>query len=90
LITTPPFGNFQMSANGWRILLDWVPFLIFIGLLLFFLKRVGFGKLQADYMARQIEYIDSMQRYCTDHLEETRKISDSLGRIAAALEQKKA
>ena len=71
-----------MSATTWKLVLDWVPFLIFIGLLVFFMARTGFGRKQSDYMA-------FMQKYCADHLEETRRIGDSLQRIAAALERSK-
>jgi hypothetical protein len=78
-----------MTSNGWRIVLDWVPFIVFLALMLYFLSKMGFGKRQADYMTRQTEYIASMQRYCDAHLDETRKISDSLRRIAQALEEKK-
>ena len=66
----------------WRIVLDWVPFVIFIGLMIFFMKK-GFGGKQAAYM-------DFMKDYCTNHLEETRKINANLARIAAAAESKAA
>ena len=70
-----------MDTHGlYRLLIDWVPFLIFLGLLIFFMARNGFGRKQSDYLAY-------MQKYCADHLEETRKISDSLQRIASALER---
>jgi hypothetical protein len=70
-----------VSANVLRYVLDWVPFLIFLGLLIFILRKTGFG-------SRQAEYIAFMQRYCSDHLDETRKIGDSLQRIANALENR--
>ena len=72
-------GDLHMSM---RYVLDWLPFLIFLGLFIYFMKKVGFGQRQADYMA-------FMRQYCTDHLEETRKIADSLQRIAVALEKTK-
>jgi hypothetical protein len=73
-----------MSGGTLRVVLDWVPFLIFLGLLFYFLyamrKSGGFG-------TRQAEYISFMKGYCSDHLEETRKINAALQRIADALEK---
>ena len=74
--------------NVWKYVIDWLPFLIFLGLLIFFMRKTGFGSRQAEYMAKHTEHIAYMQRYSENHLEETRKISESLRRIAAALEQK--
>ena len=71
--------------GNWRFLIDWIPVLILLGLMIFVLRRTGFGKRQADYMAKHTEYLAFMQRYCTDHLDETRRMRDSLHRIAVAL-----
>ncbi len=60
-------------------LLDWIPFLVFIGLLIYFMKKGPF-KRQADYM-------EFMRKYQTDNLEETRKLNANLERIASALEK---
>jgi ATP-dependent Zn protease len=65
-----------------QLFLDWVPFLIFIGLLIYFMKK-GIGGKQAAYM-------DFMKEYCMNHLEETREINTNLSRIADALDQSKA
>ena len=71
-----------------KYVLDWLPFLAFLGLLVFILRKTGFGSRQAEYMAKHTEHLAFTQRYLEGHLEETRKISDSLRRIAVALEQK--
>ncbi len=69
-----------MSSYYWRLLADWIPFLIFIALLIYFMKK-GIGGKQAQYM-------EFMKQYHTDYLAETRKIGASLDRIAAALEKR--
>jgi ATP-dependent Zn protease len=69
-----------MSQYYVRLFLDWVPFLIFIGLLIYFMKK-GIG-------GRQAKFMDSMAEYYSNHLEETRKINASLDRIASALEKR--
>ncbi len=61
--------------------LDWVPFLIFIGLLVYFMKKGPFK--------RQSEYMAFARQYYSDHLEETRKLNANLARIADALEKGK-
>ena len=75
-----------MSPYVWRLLTDWTPFVVFVGLLFYFMrsmqKKGGFG-------ARQIEYMAFMQKYRSEHLEETRRIGNALHRIADALERSK-
>jgi hypothetical protein len=63
-----------------RLLVDWVPFVVFVGLMIYFMRK-GIGGKQAQYM-------ESMERYYADHLEETRQIRADLARIAAALEKR--
>ncbi len=63
-----------------RLVLDWVPFIVFVGLLIYFAKK-GIGGKQAQYM-------ESSRQYQVEHLAETRKIAASLERIAARLEQR--
>jgi hypothetical protein len=80
-------SDWQMTPYLWKTLLDWVPFLIFIGLLVYVLRKMaskgGFG-------AQQIEYMTFVRKYCDEHLAETRRIGDALQRIAIALERSKA
>ena len=58
-----------------RYVFDWVPFLIFVGLLIFFLRRM---QPQANE-ARQ---------YRVEHMTEMRRQNELLERIARALEQR--
>ena len=69
-----------MSDQYWRLVADWLPFLIFIGLMIYFMKK-GIGGKQAQFM-------DVAKQYYADHLTETRKISAALERIATALEKR--
>jgi hypothetical protein len=85
IATGDPIGDLHVSSYYVRQLLDWVPMLIFIGLLLYFLRKMGKG---GSFGARQIEYMTFMREYCASHLEETRKTNAALQRIAAALESK--
>jgi ATP-dependent Zn protease len=62
-----------------RMLVDWIPFLVFVGVLIYFMRK-GVGGKQAEYMQLVKQYHD-------EHLEETRKIQASLERIAVALER---
>ena len=74
--------NAVVDTNAlWRYVFDWVPFLIFIGLLIYFMKK-GIG-------GRQSQYMDASLKYQTEHVAETRKIQASLEKIAAALEQRR-
>jgi len=59
----------------WRYVFDWVPFFVFIGFLIFFLRRL---KSQTNE-ARQ---------YRIEHMAEMRRHTDLLERIARALEQR--
>ena len=62
-------------------LLDWIPFLVFIGLFVYFMKTGVFKK--------QVEHMAFARQYYSDHLEETRKLNANLARIADALEKRK-
>ena len=64
-----------MSISYARILLDWVPFLIFVGLLLYFVRKMGTSA-------------GDMKRYREDCLAEQRKLTAATERIAAVLEQR--
>ena len=65
-----------MSIYYARILIDWVPFLVFVGLLLYFVRKMG--KSAGD-----------TKRYREDCLAEQRKLTAATERIAAALEQRR-
>ena len=69
-----------MSQYYVRLILDWIPFIIFIGVLIYFMKK-GIG-------GRQAKCMDSMMEYYANHLEETRKINANLDRIASVLEKR--
>jgi hypothetical protein len=67
------------TAQWWvRIALDWLPFLIFIGLILYLLR----GPLQ-----RQAKQIKDWQVYRDAHLQALQEISGKLDRIAIALDK---
>ncbi|HEX6833746.1 MAG TPA: hypothetical protein VF132_09475, partial [Rudaea sp.] len=61
-----------------QLALDWVPFLIFIGLLFYFTRKLS---------RSQKPHTERMTQYWTEHLAETKKIGANLERIAAALEK---
>lgn len=71
-----------MNANAvFRLALDWLPFLIFIVLLIYFVRKST---------SRQGDYMTFMRQYCESHLEETRKIGAAIERIATAFERNRA
>jgi Trk-type K+ transport system membrane component len=75
--TGSPFGDLHVSAGMfWRVALDWVPFLVFVALLLF-----GFRRLKKT----QGGQIEEMREYRELHLQELRKINASLDRISATI-----
>lgn len=64
------------------MLIGWVPMLLLIGVWLFFAQRMQRAQQkQQDYMA-------VVQAYVAEHIAETKRISQSLERIAIALEQR--
>jgi cell shape-determining protein MreC len=79
--STGGIGDLHMSADAvLRFTLAWLPLLIFVVLLVSFVRKST---------ARQGDYMSFMRQYCESHLEETRKISSAVERIAAALESKR-
>jgi len=68
-----------MNYGYLKLFLDWLPFLLFTGLLIYVMKGV---------FARQRRHFDSMTDYYSSHLEETRKMSVNLDRIASVLEKR--
>ncbi|HEY0233411.1 MAG TPA: hypothetical protein VGC55_19340 [Dokdonella sp.] len=73
------FGShFLMIQSTLRIVLDWVPILIFFGFLIFFMRRMA---------PRQKNYMQASQEYMSEHLAEVRKTNELLARIATALEK---
>jgi hypothetical protein len=63
-----------------RIVLDWVPFIVFVGIFVFFMRK-GVGGKQAQFM-------ETTLKNQGEQLEETRKMRAALERIAAALERR--
>ncbi len=64
-----------------RIILDWVPFLVFVALMFYFVRQMRGPK-------GQIPYQEAQRNYIRDHLAETRRMNENLERIAKALEQR--
>jgi len=58
----------------YKVLIEWVPFLIFIGMLLFFMRKM---------MKPQQRTLD---QYRIEHIAELRRLNGSLERIADALQ----
>ena len=75
--TTSPFGDLQMSAYFWRVVLDWVPFAVFIGLMIYFMRRAV--KAQPDAAKRLNEHRERQ-------IDEMHRININLERIVASLE----
>ena len=72
-----------MSTEQWvRLALDWLPFLIFLSLLVYFFRQMRGPK-------GQIPYQQAHRQYMQDHLAEVRRTNENLERIAKALEQHK-
>lgn len=71
-----------MSASVfWRTVLDWVPFFIFISLLIYFMRKVA--KAQPDAAKRLNDHRERQ-------MDEMRRLNTNLERIAAALEAQRA
>lgn len=66
-----------MSDSMVNLILDWVPFLIFLGLLVFFLLRLR---------RSQQNYLKMYQACMEAQTEEFRRINKTLERIAVNLE----
>lgn len=64
------------------ILLSWGPMLLLIGVWIFFMSRSR-GSLQ-----KQSDYMDQVRTYVTEHIAETKRMNQTLERIAIALERK--
>lgn len=67
------------QATFIRLLLDWLPFMFFIGMMLYFLRKT---------MPRQKNHMDANQKYMNEHLAEIRRMNETLERVATALEKK--
>jgi len=65
----------QQTTPLWQYLFDWMPLLIFIGLLLFFMRRLKPQQSEA-------------KQYRVEHMTELRRQNELLDRIARALEQR--
>jgi len=66
-----------MSAFFWKTVLDWVPFVLFVALMAWFMRR--FANLQRDAMKRLTEHRELQ-------VDEMRRINVNLERIVAALD----
>jgi 5-methylthioribose kinase len=61
---------------------SWGPMLLLIGVWAFFMRRFrGTQQKQSDYM-------DEVRSYLTEHIAETKRLNQSLERIAFAIESK--
>jgi ATP-dependent Zn protease len=71
-----------MTQSFGDMLISWAPMLVLIGVWVFFAQRAQRVQLkQQDYMA-------VVQTYVTEHIAETKRISQNLERIAIALERR--
>jgi ABC-type dipeptide/oligopeptide/nickel transport system permease component len=68
-----------MNQSMLRIALDWFPILFFIGVLIFFMRKL---------VPRQRTYMQSSQQYMSEHLAEVKRMNETLARIAKALESR--
>lgn len=75
-----PGGFDIMGRSIWLILLDWVPILIFLGLLIYFIRKTA--------ALNQKGHLEATRKYMEEHMAEMRRTNDTLTRIAAALEHK--
>jgi hypothetical protein len=66
-----------VSGDHLKLLLDWIPFVVCIGLVMFFMRKLGGPA-------------TDMKRYREDCLAEQRKLSAAAERIALALEHRRA
>lgn len=67
-----------LTCQAMKWVTDWLPFLIFIGLMIYFIRKAKVA--QVDTQRLLSEYRES-------HIAEMRKANAILERIAAALEQ---
>jgi hypothetical protein len=71
-----------MTQSLGDMLISWAPMLLLIGVWVFFAQRAQRAqKKQQDYMV-------VVQTYVTEHIAETKRISQNLERIASALERR--
>ena len=66
----------EQAVSYWRYVLDWLPILIFIGLLVYFMRRL--------VKPQHAE----IKQYRIEHIGELRRQNELLERIARALEQR--
>ena len=71
-----------MNKSFWLIALDWVPILIFLGLLIYFMRKSA--------ALNQKGHLEATRAYMTEHLAELKRTNEMLARIATALERKSA
>ncbi len=73
-----------MTQSLGDMLISWAPMLLLIGVWVFFAQRAQRAQQkQQDYMA-------VVQTYVTEHIAETKRMSQNLERIANALERRQA
>ena len=72
-----------MSSYNWlRLATDWIPFLVFVGLLIYFGRKLTKGPYS------QKSQNQFMREYCQEHLAETKRLNEILERIALVLEKR--
>ena len=60
-----------------KIFLEWLPLLLFGGVMVYFLRKGG----------SQSQYIEHAKAYMTEHLAETKRLNANLERIAGLMER---
>jgi ATP-dependent Zn protease len=71
-----------MTQSLGDILISWAPMLLLISVWVFFAQRAQRAQ------KRQQDYMMVAQTYVTEHIAETKRISQTLERIASALESR--
>ena len=69
-----------MNKSFLAIALDWVPILIFLGVLIYFLRKAG--------SLNQKAHLEAVKTYMTEHVAEQKRTNEMLARIATALERR--
>jgi ATP-dependent Zn protease len=71
-----------MTQSLGDMLISWAPMLLLIGVWVFFAQRAQRAQ------QKQQNYMAVVQTYVTEHIAETKRISQNLERIASALERR--
>lgn len=71
-----------MTQSLGDMLISWAPMLLLIGIWVFFAQRAQRAP------KKQLDYMVVVQTYVTEHIAETKRMGQTLERIAIALERR--